>query len=320
MTDPIREALDRALDALDLSGVPGDGATAARWLGLFDLAGRIDVSVARLVEAHLDATAILLEAGGHPRPDCRYGVWASVRPDGRDAELVAGRVSGVKSFGSGIGVIDRALVEVVSDGRRQLVDIDVSVAWDGATWRSADGRRSAAVEWATEALAGTRTGSMRFDRIDDVEPIGPPDWYLDRVGFWHGACGPAACWGGGAAGLVGHIRAHGDPHRSAGVGAIIADVWTMRAALRRAGEEADLAPLDLVGARRRARIVRHTIHELATSVLDEFMRACGPRVMVDGSGAGQRIADVQLYLRQHHGRRDLAELGEDTARATRVEP
>jgi hypothetical protein len=309
MSDATRQALDRALAGLDLSSVPGDGSTAARWLGLFDLASQIDVSIARLVEAHLDASAILLEAGHQPRGACRYGVWASVRPDGRDVELLDGRVSGMKSFGSGIGVIDRALVEVLRDGRRQLVDVDASVAWDGETWRSADGRRSATIEWATEALASTNTGSMRFDQVDDVEPVGPPDWYLDRVGFWHGACGPAACWGGGAAGLVDYLRTGGDPHRAAGAGAITAAVWTMRAVLRQAGDEADRAPHDVDEARRRARIVRHTIHEQATSVLDEFMRTAGPGPMVDGRGAGQRIADVQLYLRQHHGRRDLAELG-----------
>lgn len=311
MTGSTRDELDRALERLELSGAPGDGSTAARWLALFDLAGEIDVSVARLAEAHLDASAILHEAGRRPRPGCRYGVWASVRPDGSDVELVDGRISGTKSFGSGIGLIDRALVDVVQSGRRRLVDVDVSVALDGETWRSRDGRRSATIEWATEALAATNTGSMRFDRADDAEPVGPPDWYLHRVGFWHGACGPAACWGGGAAGLVDHLHIGDDPHRAAGAGAIAAAVWTMGAVLRQAGDDADRAPRDVDAARRRARIVRHTIHEQATSVLDEFMRASGPRPMVDGSGAGQRIADVQLYLRQHHGRRELAELGTD---------
>jgi hypothetical protein len=28
------------------------------------------------------------------------------------------------------------------------------------------------------------------------------NWYLTRPGFWHGALGPAACWAGGAIGLI----------------------------------------------------------------------------------------------------------------------
>ena len=310
-SESTRDALERALASFDRSRVPGDGTTAARWLELFDLSAETDVSVARLAEAHVDATAILSEAGREPHPGCHYGVWASVRPDGRDVELAGGGLTGVKSFVSGIGVVDRALVEVLHDGRRQLVDVDVSVDPDGDSWRSVGGRRSGTIEWATEALAATNTGSMRFDDVDDVEPVGPPGWYLERVGFWHGACGPAACWGGGAAGLLPHLPAVEDPHLAAAAGTIGAAVWTMRAVLRQAGDETDRWPHDVDAARRRARIGRHTIHEQATTVLDEFMRAAGPRPMVDGSGAGRRIADVQLYLRQHHGRRDLAELGRD---------
>lgn len=67
----------------------------------------------------------------------------------------------------------------------------------------------------------------------------------------------------------------------------------MRATLRQAGEEADLAPLDIAEARCRARIVRHTIDELVTCRCSTS--SCGPPapyVMVDGGGAEQRIADV----------------------------
>ena len=312
MTEPLRRDLEIAVRSLPLDRVPGDGATGARWTALFDLAAAVDVSVARLAEAHLDASAILTEAGMSPRPGCLYGVWASVRPDGRDIELVDGRVSGVKSFGSGIGLVDRALVDVVSGGRRQLLDVDVSVDRHRDRWCSGDGRRSATIEWHNEGLAATNTGTMCFDRVGNVEPVGAPDWYLDRVGFWHGACGPAACWGGGAAGLLAERAPGGDAHRLAAAGTIEADVWTMRAVLQQAGDDADRSPDDVVAARRRGRIVRHAIHELATSVLDTFMRGYGPRPMVEAGGAGQRIADVQLYLRQHHDRRDLEALAGDS--------
>lgn len=307
-----RGDLVAAVRSLPTDRVPGDGATGARWLALFDLAAAGDVSGARLCEAHLDATAILAEAGQAPRPGALYGVWASVRPDGRDVELVDGSLRGVKSFASGVGLVDRALIEVMCDGRRQLVDAAVAVVPVGDRWHSDDGRRTATIDWHNQGLVATNTGTVCFDAADDVETVGPPDWYLERPGFWHGACGPAACWGGGAAGLVSERTSGGDPHRLAAAGAIEADVWSMRALLRQAGDEADRTPDDLDAARWRARALRHAIHELATGVVDTFMRAYGPRPMVEHGGAGRRIADVQLYLRQHHGRADLEALAAGT--------
>ena len=35
--------------------------------------------------------------------------------------------------------------------------------------------------------------------------VGPPNFYLERPGFWFGATGVAACWYGGARGLVEHV-------------------------------------------------------------------------------------------------------------------
>jgi hypothetical protein len=299
-----------ALASVDATGVPGRGGTGRRWTGLYDLAAREDVSVARLCEAHVDACAILAEAGATPVPGALYGVWASVAP-GSDLELRDGVVGGVKTFCSGIGIVDRALIDVIADGRRQLVDVGVGLDADGDAWRSPDGVSSGTVEWANFGLRGTQTGTVTLTDVTDVVTVGEPDWYLRRVGFWHGACGPAACWGGGAAGLLAYASNGEDPFRSAAAGEIAAAVWAMRAVLQQAGDEADEAPDDLVGARRRARAVRHTIHELATSVIDTFLRAYGPRPLVEPNGAAQRVADVQIYLRQHHDRRDLAALGDD---------
>ncbi len=304
------ETVVDALAAIDVTGVPAHGNTGRRWTGLFDLATRQDVSVARLCEAHVDACGILSEAGTAPVPGALYGVWASVTP-GAELELVDGTVSGIKTFCSGIGIVDRALVDVIADGRRQLVDIGIALDAEGECWRSADGLSSGRVEWANAGLQATHTGTVSLTEVTDVIPVGEPDWYLRRVGFWHGACGPAACWGGGAAGLLSFASSGDDPFRSAAAGEIAADAWAMRAVLQQAGDEADHDPDDLVAARRRARAVRHTIHELATSVVDTFLRGYGPRPLVEPNGAAQRIADVQLYLRQHHDRRDLAALGAD---------
>jgi hypothetical protein len=289
------------LDAVPALGAPAPamGHTSERWLALFDLAAVGDVTVARLVEAHIDAVAVLHEAGCSPRPGALYGVWASVRPDGADVELGEGGLSGVKSFCSGVGIVDRALIDVRVEGVRRLTDVGVRI--DGAALQGE-------VEWHHRGLATANTGTVRFDRHDDAEVIAPPGWYLDRPGFWHGALGPAACWAGAAAGLARSIRPSDDPYRTAACGAIAADVWTMCAVLEQAGRDADRWPADRDGARYRALAARHAIHELATRIVDRFTRAAGPRPLVADESVAQRLADVEIYLRQHHGERDLAAL------------
>jgi hypothetical protein len=306
----VRSAVLEALPELG-APAPAMGHTPERWSAMFDLAAIGDVTVARLVEAHLDAVAILHEAGRSPRPGSLYGVWASVRPDGIDVELDGDRLTGTKSFCSGVGFIDRALIDLYVDGSRRLADVGVDVGSDDPAVRGE-------VVWHHRGLASANTGTVRFDRHDDVELVAPPGWYLDRPGFWHGAVGPAACWAGAAAGLARSIEPSDDPYRTAACGAITADVWTMCAVLEQAGRDADRWPADRNGARHRALAARHAVHELATNVVDRFTRAAGPRPLVADSSVAQRVADVEIYLRQHHGERDLAALAGCDVRASRV--
>jgi hypothetical protein len=304
----MRTAVLAAVPELDVPA-PAMGQTPERWLALFDLAAVGDVTVARLVEAHLDAVAILHEAGCEPHPDALYGVWASVRPDGVDVEMEHGLLTGVKSFCSGVGIVDRALVEVFVDGDRGLVDVGVVIDEpDGDRADDADATVRGEVVWRHRGMASANTGTVRFHRHDDVEIVAAPGWYLDRPGFWHGALGPAACWAGAAAGLARSIESSDDPYRTAACGAIAADIWTMCAVLQQAGRDADRWPMDRSGARYRSLAGRHAIHELATGIVDRFMRAAGPRPLVTDESVAQRLADTEIYLRQHHGERDLASL------------
>jgi alkylation response protein AidB-like acyl-CoA dehydrogenase len=279
---------------------------------LFELSAHHDISLARLSEAHVDAVAILHEAGVEPVPDALYAVWASAGPGGNDVRLDTKRctLTGAKPFCSGCGVVDRALVTADVGEQRLLVDIDVSPTF---TMRCGSA-------WHTNAMAKTWTSNVEFDQhpVSDGAIVGGPNWYLDRPGFWHGAIGPAACWAGGTAGLVegNHPLAdwHGpDHHGRAHYGALLADVWTMQAVLERAGNEIDDRPADAAHARVRALMTRHAIHELCTSVLNRFGRAAGPRPFVTDSHVSQRHADISLYLRQCHGERDLELLGDSAA-------
>ena len=97
--------------------LPGTVDTPGRHRRLMAV-GRADLSLARLAEAHWDAVAILSEAGPHgPEPNTIYGVWASEKP-GQDLALDRQGdrylVRGRKSFCSGAGIVDRALVTITS--------------------------------------------------------------------------------------------------------------------------------------------------------------------------------------------------------------
>ena len=50
-------------------------------------------------------------------------------------------------------------------------------------------------------LADVPSGPIELTDCPAI-PVGPDGWYLERPGFWFGAAGVAACWYGGARGLV----------------------------------------------------------------------------------------------------------------------
>ncbi len=280
----------------------GSGDTAERWTTLADWARSGSVSVARLAEAHIDAMAILREAGVPPFAGI-YGVWASQG----SAELVVDRgtmtVTGTKPFCSGLGIADRALVTVIDSSGDQLL-VDVAVGAKPGVDHDLTG-------WNTDALAATATGSVQFDGQSIDRIVGDSGWYLERPGFWHGAIGPAACWAGAALGLVDDARSRSTDSEIDRVvlGELAAEEHLLTALLRDAGASADDAVDDRVVAQRTAYCVRHLVERSAQRISDTFSRHVGPRPFVSDPAIAQRLTDLHLYCRQHHGLRDLVALG-----------
>ena len=296
---------------------PAGGRTVERHRRLMEI-GRIDLQVGRLAEAHTDAVAILHEAGRTERPSVWYGVWAAEDPS-CSLRLREDRgtndgflLSGTKAFCTGATIVDRALVTVRHSDAAFLLDLDVRdprVSFDASGWRSS-------------AFEATLTSVATFDdvRLDPTDIVGSPGWYLDRVGFWHGACGPAACWAGGAIGLVdraiecGH-RKQPDPHRDAQLGALAGLRWQLQALVEAAGREIDWQPDDVHAAMQRALMLRHAVERAATAVVDLFGRAMGPRPLIQDTEVVRRISELQLYIRQHHDEHDLESIGRELRRA-----
>src|ERR1700722_13933232 len=286
--------------------LPGGGSTPKRHRLLAQTA-REDLSLAKLAEAHWDAVAILAETGRAPHPGMLYAVWASEIPAKAlrlERSLDGYQLVGSKPFCSGIGLVDRALV-TVGLPEQLLVEVDL---------RHKQDRIAADLEtWKVDAFRATQTGAVTFlnSRLSSNALVGASGWYLARPGFWHGACGPAACWAGGVAGLLDFAlaRKRNDPHSLAHLGAIQAGVWGMYSLLKQAGADIDGAPCDAKAAQIRALQLRHLIEQMGTEILQRFARAYGPYPLSMDEETSRRCQEAGLYMRQSHAERDLESLG-----------
>jgi alkylation response protein AidB-like acyl-CoA dehydrogenase len=308
--DASAEAVSAAFTAAVGSGrlnlpLPGSGRTRERWAGFMDLAQE-DLSLARLGEGHADALAILDEIGEpEPPPGSRWGVWAANPPGpGLRAEPSGDGwcLTGIKQYCSGARCCTHALVTAAApDGMRLFAVAAGSFVPLAGTWPAT-------------GMAGSDTLDVEFPAAP-ARPIGPPGAYLNRPGFAHGGVGVAACWYGGAraigrtlltAAAQRDIGAHGQAH----LGAVDIALRTGRTALDAAADDIDADPADLKDeGRLRALRVRALIEEIATSVMRRVGRALGAGPLCHDAAHGRRVADLTVYLRQHHAERDLAELG-----------
>jgi len=290
---------------------PASGGTVERFRALASLT-REDVALGRLAEAHTDALAILAEAGRTPEPDALFGVWAADFPGSTVSATVcdgAWRLDGVRQWCSGAGSLDIALLTATGPDGQLLfvlpldapgVDVDPS-------------------PWHTPALADTTTWTVRMSgvRLGPEQLVGGTGFYTGRPGFWQGSVGVAACWAGGTLGLLDDFEATvraaprpPDPHQLAHLGAAHAACFGAVAAVDAAADEIDADPRDATGAgHRRALIVRQLVERAATEVVDRCARALGPAPLALDADHARRVADLQLYVRQHHAETDLETIG-----------
>ena len=287
--------------------LPGSGRTFDRWERLGAVAGR-DLSAGRLYEGHTDALAILAEAGVGSRP-ATYGVWAARSPQDPTIAVPTGdgwRLSGTKPFCSGVGIIERALVTAEAPDGYRLFEVDVKAAGITAVEGS----------WPAVGMLGSASLTVRFDSVpvagDDA--VGGPGFYLRRPGFWFGAAGVAACWYGGGAGLVARLvdglPAEPGEHVLTDLGRAVARIAAMRRGLQSVAADVDADPLDETGrARPRALEIREAIHAGCVDVLALVADAGGARPLGHDPAQARRAADLYVYLSQHHGPADAAQLG-----------
>ncbi|MCI4657252.1 acyl-CoA dehydrogenase [Cryobacterium zhongshanensis] len=297
---------------LDGAG-PGSGRTER----LFDTLATVaaaDLTAARVVEAHLDALSILEQAAdsgaGHHVESGDGRTWGVFAAEGRGTRLEARqtesgwRLDGVKPWCSLAGSLSHALVTAhTSETTRRLFVVDLRVP--GIT--VSDGT------WVARGLAALPSGPVDFRGVP-AEPIGVDGWYLDRPGFAWGGIGVAACWWGGAVGVARRVYRDAEERTPDQIG--LAHLGAIDILLTASGQALAAAATSIDdgtatgtrGAVRAAR-VRGLVAGTAESVIERAGHALGPSPLAFDSRHAQRVADLQLYIRQHHAERDEARLG-----------
>lgn len=285
--------------------LPGHGSTSELWQALATV-GAVSLSVARTLEPHLDALAILAEAG-HPRPSGVWGVFAAEGPGARlratprcDEWVLDGR----KPWCSLAGHLDQALVTAwVDDTRRGLFAVDLGAA----------GVHVAPAAWHARGLPEIVSGSVEFDSVS-AAPVGLPGWYLERNGFAWGGMGVAAIWYGACVGVARRLlrqTQERSPDQIALVhlGNVDVALSTARAALADAAQSVDAGRADGETGALLALRVRQVVADCVERVLTSADHALGPAPLALEPDHAARVADLRLYVRQHHAERDAARLG-----------
>lgn len=273
-----------------------------------------DVAAARVLEPHLDALGILDEAAAAGPAldidrDGAWGVFAAEGPGMRlEARQDAGtwRLHGTKPWCSLAAHLTHALVTAwVDDERRQLFALDLRDP--AVTARSGP--------WHARGLERVVSAPIDVDGAVAV-PVGEPGWYLRRPGFAHGGVGVAACWWGGAVPLRSALaRAARDDRADqlsrVHLGRVDTALWAARAVLVETATVFDTGSSASAGLR--AARARTVVADAVETALTEAAHALGPLPLVADEAHARRVADLQIYVRQHHAERDLAKIGGDVA-------
>jgi hypothetical protein len=320
----LKALVSQGLAALPL---PGHGCTLQRWQALSQVAA-YDLSLAKLFEGHTDALAILAEldtkddlpgsiASATPRlraeaaDKVTWGIWAAESPVGK-VLIEAGEGShitlhGTKSWCSGAAHVERGLLTAwFTDGAGpQLVQVDMHQ----------EGIDISPGAWRAVGMNGSASYDVAF-RGARAQLVGGVGDYLSRPGFWHGGAGVAACWYGGALALAAALRCAVEQSpasarigfRFAALGKVDLALQSTAAVLREAAAWIDQHPrADASKVALRARLAAE---DCAKRVLDETGRALGATAFCRNAHFARAAADLPVFVRQSHGERDFAALGE----------
>lgn len=288
---------------------PLTAGTAGSFFATLAAVAAADVATARTLEPHLDALGILAQAGAEVPADSTWGVFAAEGPALRlDAVAEDGGavlLHGTKPWCSLASTLSHALVTAHVGDDRQLFAVDLRQP--GVTVHDE--------AWVARGMPDVPSGPVDFAGAL-AWPVGAPGWYLRRPGFAWGGIGVAACWWGGAVGLGRVLRdlAAGHPESEllqAALGATVADLADAEDALADAAARIDDSDpaADDTDWKLLAQLVRSRVRRSVDAVRERVVATIGPAPLTADQAVAARVADLELYVLQDHGQRDLARIG-----------
>ena len=313
------EAIDTlaAAGAMQVTAGPNP-VSYAEELALLRSVAAADTGVARILDGHLNAVERLRV---HAPPDLRdaelaaiatgtrrAGVWGAdpVPAEGEPARVAGDALHGTKTFCSGAGGLERAIVLARAEGAdapvAAWVDLTATetIAIDRAWFRGA-GMRSSASHRVT--FAGTPVLAL----------LGPPGALVAQPWFARDALRTAATWAGAADAAVDDALARlaarpvtGDLEALA-AGRLRTWQETIGLWLRAAATELDTRRAEDPGGF--AARARTALADAARAILDEAERATGSRPAAAGSVLDRAARDLRLFLLQHRLEPILARAG-----------
>ncbi len=276
-------------------------------LNAFRLLGRANLSLGRIFEGHVNG-ARLVEWYGSPvqrrmlAADLAhgkvYGVWNTEPAPGVEirGEGEAARLHGSKSYATGAGHIDRAIVTGrLSDGRRQMVIADAG-----------DAARADGSAWSVRGMRATVSGLYDLTGLpaDAEHRLGRPDDYLCEPRFSAGAWRFAAVQLGGVERVLGLLRDHlvnsraaQDPIHRARFGKAYAAcrgalLWVRQAARRAEAADAGAEAITMV------LFARGVVENAGFEAMEAAARSVGTRAFFNDHPLDVACRDLGLYLRQ----------------------
>lgn len=286
---------DAFLDARDQTG---------SLMNMLRAVGRADLSLGRIFEGHVNAlnlfdwygTANLKRRLGRNLLEGKlFGVWATEQPPGVTlAALDSGwQLAGAKSFATGAGSVDYAIITAKPEGSsRRMVIAPAN-----------DPRRADLSGWRVRGMRATVSGRYDFSgvELDDADLLGQPGDYDVEPRFTAGAWRFTAVQLGGIEALLAATRsamsqaARDDVmQRAKFAEAVVATrtayLWVREAAQRAADNDVDGVAF--------AQITRGVVERAALDVMELAARIVGTRSAFDGQRIDKIIRDLSLYLRQ----------------------
>ena len=247
----------------------------------------------------LDALSILHELEYDETASGLWAVWVS---EGHPLSYQQGKISGSKAWCSGANIVDYGLMTYRDEhGQAQLLMVDMQQ----------DGIKIDNSAWQAVGMQATDTATIHFDQVV-ASNVGAANAYLERVGFWHGAAGVAACWYGAAACLASYLisafQQKSNDYKAMYLGQIGTALAVTQQYFHHIAGLIDAKPKQ--SHELAIRQLRVSVEQLARQVIEVVGQALGAAPFCNNAHFARLSADLTVFIRQSHGAFDLQKIGE----------